>query len=579
MYTGKITNIQWERVFLTIEGVLEPVCSEQELYDVYRIRKPGWFDQETNEPILEKFDFFYTQIQTLAERLVPDYNKDSIYFFLRTDGYVQTYLLDAAINDDLTFSIRINVTNFKNRKQIPDGVFYISVLHGGIDFSLNTSISVAENAAADSRSFLFNKNSQCYTVNIFSTSNELDPRFQLKSFLFSRKRNRKFNCKRLIRETLDRMKKFLIQSYYNILHTIVPRSQKRILFATEARGNLQGNLKAIYKRMEERDLIKDYKIYMSFRRAPGNHNSAFSWLKLITYVAVSDIILIDDYAPFLEWFDLKKDTKLIQVWHAGIGFKSVGFCRFGANGSPKLETGHRKYNYAIAGSTNLKHVYSEVFGIEEECIIPTGLPRIDQLMNEEANQKFKKKFYEKYPEFVGKKIILFAPTFRGTGQKTANYPYHLIDFDKLYEFCGTEYVFLFKMHPFIQTAAPIPEKYTDRIIDFTEHSDVNKLLQITDIMITDYSSIIYEYSLLKRPMIFFAYDKDTYSIIRGFHNDFDTFAPGKICTTFDEVLLTIKQQDFELEKVERFVEENFDYLDANSSDRFIDWLILDQKEK
>ena len=574
MYTGKITNIQWERVFITIEGQLEYVDSEDKFYDLFRLRKPNWFDLDTGKPLEESFDMFYAQMKNLTENIIPDYNKDSLYFFLRTDGYAQTYLLDASVNEDLSFSIRINVTNFQNREQIPNGTFYISVLHNGIDFSLNTTIPVAANAFNDSRSFLFNKDSQCYTVNIASTSNELDPRFQLKSFLFSRKRDRKFNIKRIIHEAADKAKKGVIQAYYNIIYTVVPKHGNRILFATETRGQLQGNLEAIYNRMEERDLLKNYKIYMSFRRAPGQHNSMLSWMRLITYVALSDIVLIDDYAPFLEWLNLKKGTKLIQVWHAGVGFKSVGFCRFGANASPKLQNGHRKYSYAITGSTSLKHVYSEVFGIEEENILATGLPRIDPLLDDAKNEAFKKEFYQEHPELKDKKIILFAPTFRGTGQKTAHYPYQLIDFDKLYEACGDEYVFMFKMHPFILEKAPIPKKYKDRIVDYSSFPNVNALLQVTDIMITDYSSVIYEYSLLKRPMIFFAYDKDTYSIIRGFHNDFDTFAPGKICTTFDQVLESIKAKDFEVEKVEKFVEENFDYLDSNSSDRFIDWLIL-----
>ena len=75
-------------------------------------------------------------------------------------------------------------------------------------------------------------------------------------------------------------------------------------------------------------------------------------------------------------------------------------------------------------------------------------------------------------------------------------------------------------------------------------------------------------------MIFFAYDKKEYSVIRGFHNDFDTFAPGKICTSFDEVITAIEKEDFDVHKVDKFVDENFDYLDGLSSDRFIDRFIL-----
>lgn len=578
MYSGRVTKIQWERVFITIEGQLEKIESEDELYEKFRIRKPGWFDSETGEPKEEQFEEFYAKIEKVAHDVITDYDTNSIYFFLRTDGYLQTYLLKADLKDDLSFSIRMNVTNFQNRAEIPNGTFFVSVLHNGVDYALNVSTDVVADAFENSRSFLFNKDSSCYVVNISSTTNELDPRFELKAFLFSRTRNRKFSLKRAIRENKTKLNRHLIQLYYNIVHKITPKKGKHILFATETRGRLQGNLEAIYNRMLERGLDKEYKIYMSFRRAAGGHSSMLSWIKLITYMACSDIILIDDYAPVLEWLDLKDETKLIQVWHAGVGFKSVGFCRFGCNASPKLSSGHRKYTYAIAGSSSLKKVYSEVFGIEEDSIIPTGLPRIDQLVNKEKNEAFRKSFYQSHPEFEAKKIILFAPTFRGTGQKSAHYPYELIDFDALYEFCGEEYVFMFKMHPFILKEAPIPEEYKDCIVDYTAYPNINELLQIADVLITDYSSVIYEYSLTKKPMIFFAYDKDTYSVIRGFQSNFDEFAPGKICTTFQQVLQSIKDKDFDIDKVEHFVEENFDYLDGNSSDRVIDWLILEDRK-
>ena len=158
------------------------------------------------------------------------------------------------------------------------------------------------------------------------------------------------------------------------------------------------------------------------------------------------------------------------------------------------------------------------------------------------------------------------------GQRTAHYPYDLLDMKRIYDFCGDEYVFLFKMHPFLIDVPEIPEEYRDRIRDFSSFPNINDLLRVTDLLITDYSSVIYEYSLFRRPMLFFAFDKDEYSTIRGFQSDYDTFAPGKICTTFDEMEAAIRTGDFEQEKVEKFVAENFDHVDTHSTDRFIDWL-------
>ena len=275
----------------------------------------------------------------------------------------------------------------------------------------------------------------------------------------------------------------------------------------------------------------------------------------------------------LSWLKLNRGTKLIQLWHAGVGFKSVGLCRFGTNGSPLLDNAHRQYDYAIVGSTALKKIYAEVFGIEEDALIPTGLPRIDKVIDKEENQKKIDAFYSDHPELRGRKLILFAPTFRGVGALTATYPYEKLDMKRIYDMCGDEYAFIFKMHPFIKEKPEIPAVYSDRIIDMSGIGDINDLLPVIDILITDYSSVIYEFSLFRKPMLFFAYDRDNYAAIRGFQSDYEDFAPGKICGTFDEVEQAIKNEDFELEKVDRFVEENYDYLDSGSSDRFIDWML------
>ena len=93
-------------------------------------------------------------------------------------------------------------------------------------------------------------------------------------------------------------------------------------------------------------------------------------------------------------------------------------------------------------------------------------------------------------------------------------------------------------------------------------------------LITDYSSNIFEYSLMRKPMMFFAYDKVQYSLSRGFHRDYEESAPGKVCYTFAELLEAFRNRDFEYEKVEEYVEHHFDYIDSNASDRVIDWLIL-----
>lgn len=382
-----------------------------------------------------------------------------------------------------------------------------------------------------------------------------------------------------------RMKKRLIyalEQFLNIVYQCVshltPKTGKKILIMSETR-DMGGNLKALDDRIKERGLEKEFKISYHFAKTLEMNRSKifFVWLKLAFLTACQDFIFVDDYVPFFKYISVHPKTKLIQVWHAGVGFKSVGYARFGQKGSPyPLAAAHRKYDYAIVGGEALRDVYAEVFGIDREQCLPYGLMRIDGYMDETKISGFKKKFYEAHAELKGKKIILFAPTFRGNGQRTAFYPYEVLEQDKIYEMCGEEYVFLIKMHPFVSEKIKISPCYQDRIVDFSDFPDINSLFYVTDILITDYSSNIYEFSLQKKPIISFAYDKEEYELIRSVHRTLDKYAPGKVCTTLDEVISTIKNEDFEMERLYKFIEENFDKEYGNACDKVIDNILLSQ---
>lgn len=132
------------------------------------------------------------------------------------------------------------------------------------------------------------------------------------------------------------------------------------------------------------------------------------------------------------------------------------------------------------------------------------------------------------------------------------------------------------MHPWVSAPVPLEERFQDRFVDANTYPNINDLFYITDLLITDYSSNIFEYSLMRRPMLFFAFDKIQYSFSRGFHRDYELSAPGKVCYTFEELLTALEEKDFEYEKVEEYVAHHFDHIDSNSSDRVIDWTLLDQ---
>ncbi|MDF1489941.1 CDP-glycerol glycerophosphotransferase family protein [Tessaracoccus caeni] len=498
---------------------------------------------------------------------------------------------------DGRYRVYVNISTFAKRKFLPNGTwkFYAWLDDGteaGVVVGAQWDLDDLEALEDHSRVFLYNGNKSVYTVSFGLTESDTNPLLALRAYSFSRGGKKK---PAMLQHPIKRGRQAIkaltsIGRKQKLAREIYERSvqadraaralrartggthKPRILFASEMRAQIEGNLLAVRDRMIERGLDKQFDMQFSFRTAGTATTMGF--VRLLQEMGRADIILLDDYFPPLGWLSLNPDTKIIQLWHAGSGFKSVGYSRFGKFGSPGLANAHRKYTYTITGSHHLKHVYSEAFGIEEEAVIPTGLPRIDTFLDPTAQEASLRDAYAAFPEFKGKRVIMFAPTFRGRGARQATYPYEKIDFEALYELCGEDTVVAFRMHHFIPGNVPIPEHMRDRFIDVAHYRNGNDLLLLTDLLITDYSSIIYEYSLLNRPMLFFAYDEQVYSSVRGFHRPYQETAPGKVCHTFDELLTAIHDEDFETWRTDQFRQENFDNVDTHSSDRVIDWLIL-----
>jgi CDP-ribitol ribitolphosphotransferase len=136
------------------------------------------------------------------------------------------------------------------------------------------------------------------------------------------------------------------------------------------------------------------------------------------------------------------------------------------------------------------------------------------------------------------------------------------------------YVFIFKMHPFERGKIKIDEKLSSKVFDMS-NEEINDLLIMTDILITDYSSLIFEYAILQRPMIFFAYDLDEYrSKVRGFYYDYVKFVPGPIAYTTEEIVELINRNEWDFEE---FAIRFNEYFDGKATERFIDEVLFKHK--
>ena len=523
-----------------------------------------------------------------TRRFVEEYGEDrELQFYLVTDYARSNAYFDTEKTDDGGYVISLNITNPGYCRCLPKGTYKIYICAGN-DILATPEIApeLAPCLAERSREFMYSKKNRAYCVDfsIAEDDSGLYPEIRvintkgagIKAFTEAPKKEPSANSQKFF--NLKRVRNYMTK-YYHYESGKADRSFngeiRNILFMTEQSETLGSNLTSVIDKMKERGLDKEYNILTSARYQVEKSYSMQSWASVIKKVADADMIFLDDHCPIFDWLTLSPRTTLIQLWHAGAGFKSSGYSRWGHTGCPGPVSCHRQYDYGISGSTRVAHFHSEVFGVNREMLLPTGMPRMDEYLSPEYRKSTEKRLREEFPLTVGKEVILFAPTYRGKNRDAAHYPYEMIDFDELYKFCReTDKVVLFKMHPWVSQPVPIEDRFKDRFIDLTAYPNINDLFYITDLLITDYSSNIYEYSLMRRPMLFYAFDKIQYAFSRGFHRDYEEAAPGRICYDFESLMRALREEDYQFEKVEKYVDLHFEHMDSHASDRVIDWFIL-----
>lgn len=409
-----------------------------------------------------------------------------------------------------------------------------------------------------------NKQRKCVETNSFLKLFIVQIKTNIASFIkYALKNNR--TAKKIIA-----FREAMLINYYNRLCK-KPVIENRIAFISGRRDELSGNEKFVY------DIVKDNKnIDFQFLLSSSLDRSSRNKDKKRFYelYATSKVVIVDDYYNLLNTVTKRDNVTLFQLWHACGAFKTFGFSRLGKPGGPKQTApDHRMYDYATVSSENIIKFYAEGFGISDKNVLATGVPRTDIFSDEDYAQKVKADFYSRHPKLKDKKIILFAPTFRGNGQNSAYYPIDVFNPNKFFEDTNGEYAILIKLHPFCKEKYVINKKYKDYIIDLSNEDELNDLLFVTDLLITDYSSSVFEASLLNIPMLFFAYDLYQYISERDFYCDFETFVPGKIVFTQEEMTKAIKIEDYESEKIDSFKHKFFKDLDGKSSQRVADAII------
>jgi CDP-glycerol glycerophosphotransferase (TagB/SpsB family) len=278
------------------------------------------------------------------------------------------------------------------------------------------------------------------------------------------------------------------------------------------------------------------------------------FIRSVYHIATSRYLLIDNYYAFLSVVKFKPGVQCIQLWHAAGAIKKFGLfdesTKYRSKRARKrFVRVYQQFHKVVVGSDAMAEIFMKAFNLSQDHILRTGYPRTDIFYDTEYRNRVVERLKSENEVLKRKKVILYAPTYRD-GQLSQ---FELkLDFDLMHRELGNEYVLLLRLHPAVRKQVRLDDRFAGFVYDYSGYKDVNDLLFIADCLITDYSSIIYEYALLNRPIIFYAYDLEHYSRDRGLWNDYRSMMPGPVVRTTEELVQVIKQGAFDLEAIREF---------------------------
>lgn len=392
------------------------------------------------------------------------------------------------------------------------------------------------------------------------------------------------------------MKKFrtifkkLFVIIYKLIFQLVglfPANKKLIMFESFLGKQFSDNPRALYEYIKENHpqfklyWSVDSKLIQNFKEKDIRVVPRFS-IKWLFLMATAKYWISNSRMPI--WIPKPKHTTYIQTWH-GTPLKKLAM-DIQEVYMPGTDTENYKneflkeaanWDYLVSPNAYSTEIFRRAFAYKNE-ILETGYPRNDYLyeVNNEESISIIKKNHD-IP--LDKKIILYAPTWRDDQyDEIGKYKFDLeLDLARLKETLGEEYIIVLRLHYLVASKLEL-SGYEGFVYDFSQHEDIRELYMISDLLITDYSSVFFDFANLKRPMIFFVYDIEDYrDRLRGFYFDFEEKAPGPLVKTTEEVISEI--QKFEADGFA--VPPNFDefynrfcaWEDGQASKRVVDEVI------
>ncbi|WP_236058667.1 CDP-glycerol glycerophosphotransferase family protein [Planococcus glaciei] len=272
----------------------------------------------------------------------------------------------------------------------------------------------------------------------------------------------------------------------------------------------------------------------------------------IYHLATAKYVFVDDYVAVLSAVRFRENVKCIQLWHAAGAVKKFGWSdpetsRRSERAKARFQKVYNQFHYIPVGSQKMADIFAESFHLGPKHFLYTGVPKTDVYFDTASKALASSKVKRKYPIIEGKKTVLYAPTFR---KDTLHNMELQLDMEEMLEKLGEDFVILVRLHPAVLRSSKLPNH--SRIISVSGYPHIYELLIASDFLVTDYSSIPVEFSLLRKKMIFFTYDSDSYSSTHGLWTEDPSYFPGPVVKTTAGVIEHILDADIDYDAINQF---------------------------
>ena len=370
-----------------------------------------------------------------------------------------------------------------------------------------------------------------------------------------------------------KIKGYRLFSFFFDLRARLPLKRKAIFFVMTHDGSLFGNCGVMLKTAKK----KGYKTYTLTREDEAfgkNILRAFRFFVIKSFqMASSQTIFLDNTFLPMGFCNIAEDVQIAMLWHGTGTIKRFGL---DTTEGPLLElerSADSKITHLFVASEYTGQIYKNCFGLPYEKIYVTGSPRCDELFRAvEQGEDIRDK--EKF-------TVLFATTFREGIPGEAPY-YEIRSMLRKLQAGNRKIQVLLRLHPYVTRELKGRSEFFmfGNCTDVSGQENLNTILKKADLLVTDYSSICYDFAILDRPILFYAPDLDYYAEQeRGFYEDYGTFVPGPVIRKIDllteEILnLASDTAKHSLIKLDQFKEKAFDHCDSNAASRIMEVLKL-----